>query len=103
MVAAGVRVYLCSFEGEAHSWVALDAAGELVTERARVRKAVSIAALCELAEDAAGAEPDEPRVASLAYLDSLSSPDVAQAVQAGQGAVEELEREVLGSYKAPLS
>jgi hypothetical protein len=53
--AAGVRRYLVAFgAGEATSWVVLDAAGGPVTRRADVRDAVSISALCELAEEAAG-------------------------------------------------
>ena len=48
---AGARIYLCAFErGAQRSWLALDGGGEPVLSRARVREAVSIAALCELAE-----------------------------------------------------
>ena len=51
----GVRIYLCSYEGgERRGWLALDGAGEPVESRALVREAVSIAALCELAEESAG-------------------------------------------------
>src|SRR5919109_2434443 len=51
----GARVYLCAYErdGEA-SWLALDTAGNPVGDRALVREAVSVAALCELAEESAG-------------------------------------------------
>jgi hypothetical protein len=52
---AGARIYLCAFErGEQRSWLALDGGGEPVLSRARVREAVSIAALCELADESAG-------------------------------------------------
>src|SRR2546423_15613594 len=53
--SSGVRVYLCAFVDDAgtRTWVALDAEGEPVTNRTAVRDAVSIAALCELAEEAA--------------------------------------------------
>jgi hypothetical protein len=99
--AAGARVYLCAFEGESRTWLAVDETGQPVTDRALVRDAVSIAALCEIAEETAGggdlaelkarlreleladaqaaaealeraiAEP--PRVATPAYLDEIGS------------------------------
>jgi hypothetical protein len=51
----GVRVYLCSYEGgERRRWLALGGDGEPVASRSLVREAVSIAALCELAEESAG-------------------------------------------------
>jgi hypothetical protein len=51
----GVRIYLCSYEGgQRRGWLALDGAGERVENGALVREAVSIAALCELAEESAG-------------------------------------------------
>lgn len=51
----GARVYLCSFErGEERSWLALDAGGRPIADRILVRDAVSIAAMCELAEESAG-------------------------------------------------
>lgn len=51
----GDRVYLCAFaRGGSRSWLALDGAGAPVGSRARVREAVSIAALCEVADETAG-------------------------------------------------
>ena len=51
----GKRTYLCAFEGDgARTWLALDADGTPIENRARVREAVSIAALCELADETAG-------------------------------------------------
>ena len=51
----GARVYVCAFErGDDRSWLALDPDGEPLRSRARVRDAVSIAALCELADENAG-------------------------------------------------
>jgi hypothetical protein len=47
----GRRVFLCAFEGEARTWLALDEDERPVEDRALVRAAVSIAALCELAEE----------------------------------------------------
>ena len=53
--AAGERIYLCAFHGTGERrWLALDAAGAPVVERRRLREAVSVAALCELAEESAG-------------------------------------------------
>lgn len=50
------RVYLCAFTAPngARTWLVLDAEGEPVLSRDSVRSAVSIAALCEVAEDSAG-------------------------------------------------
>jgi len=51
----GARVYLCAYaRRDERRWLALDAAGSPVGERALVREAVSIAAMCELAEESAG-------------------------------------------------
>lgn len=51
----GERTYLCSFERDGNrAWLALDADGQPVSSRRRVRAAVSIAALCELADETAG-------------------------------------------------
>ena len=51
----------------------LDATGVPVSDRELVRDAVSIAALCEVAEAAAGVEPDSARVASPVLLDELGA------------------------------
>jgi hypothetical protein len=51
----GSRVYLCAYaRGGERSWLALDGAGRAVADRVLVRDAVSIAAMCELAEESAG-------------------------------------------------
>jgi len=51
----GLRIYLCAFESaEGRAWLALDEEGEPVDSRPLVRDAASIAALVELAADAAG-------------------------------------------------
>src|SRR5919201_3937189 len=97
------RTYLCAFSGPAgRTWLAFDANGEPLTDRNRVREAVSIAALCEVAEETAGAVGTEARIASPAYLDSLVSGDAAPFAsalrQAGE-AVDELAREVEAGYK----
>jgi hypothetical protein len=50
------RLYLCAFGSPdgARSWLVLDVEGEPVVSRDSVRSVVSIAALCEVAEDSAG-------------------------------------------------
>jgi hypothetical protein len=52
----GERLNLCSFAlpGGRRSWLVLDADARPIASRARVREAVSITALCEVAEEAAG-------------------------------------------------
>lgn len=53
--AIGLRIYVCAFESKdgTRTWLALDGAGRPVASRRDVRDAVSIAALCEVAEEAA--------------------------------------------------
>jgi hypothetical protein len=103
--AVAVRVYLCAYrDGEETGWLVLRADGSPVEERSLVRDAVSIAALYELAEEAAGSTDEDARVASPALLDSLSgSPDVVEAITAGTATVDELLRDVERGYKVPLS
>ena len=52
----GRTIYLCALDGGDgyRSWLAVDPDGNPVAERVEVRAAVSIAALCEVAADAAG-------------------------------------------------
>jgi len=105
--ASGIRLYVCAYGSEdATSWLVLDATGVPVSDRELVRDAVSIAALCEVAEDAAGVEPDTARVASPVLLDELGAnagPELAEAVKAAAGTVDELVRDVERGYKRPLS
>ena len=105
--AGGLRVYVCVYGSEdSTNWLVLDATGVPVSDRALIRDAVSIAALCEVAEEAAGVEPDSARVASPALLDELGAdggPEVAEAVKAAAGTVDELVRDVERGYKLPLS
>ena len=51
----GARVYLCAYaRDDDRSWLALDGGGHPIADRVLVRDAVSIAAMCELAEESAG-------------------------------------------------
>jgi hypothetical protein len=87
----GRRVYLCAFEGEQRSWVALDADDRVVTDRALIRRAVSIAAMCELAEEAAGGgNLDELR----AQLLSLRLTEHPEGIEEAEEAALELERTI---------
>ena len=105
--ANGLRLYVCAYGAEAAtSWLVLDATGVPVSDQALIRDAVSIAALCEVAEEAAGVEPGWAREASPALLDDLGADggaDVAAAVKAAAGTVEELVHDVERRYKLPLS
>ena|SRR3989442_614162 len=91
---AGSRVYLCAFgEGERRTWLALDAEGRPLADRSLLRDAVSIAALCELAEEtAAGGRLDELR----ARLVELRETERPEGIEEAEEAALELER-ALGS------
>jgi hypothetical protein len=105
--ASGIRVYVCAYaDGEATSWLVFDATAVPVQDVQLVRDAVSIAALCELAEEATGAEPEEARVASPALLEELGATggaEVATAVGGASEAVAELVTDVERGYKLELS
>jgi hypothetical protein len=107
--AVGVRVYVCAYrDDEVASWLVLDADGTPVEDRALVKDTVSIAALYELAEEAADTGPEaEPRIATPALLDSLgaSVEDHAgflEAMKRATGTVDELVRDVERGYKVSL-
>jgi hypothetical protein len=85
------RVYLCAFVDGAgrRSWVALDADGEPITSRTALRDAVSIAALCELAEETAGGGDLERLRADLVTLRLTENPP---GIEEAEAAALELER-----------
>jgi len=97
----GERAYLAAFADVAggREWLLLDDRANPVTNRERVREAASIAALVEVAEEAADRVSDEPRVASLGYLDSIGADS---SIAAALPAVEELTRDVEQHYKLEL-
>ena len=103
--ASGIRLYVCAYGRDgATTWLVLDATGVPVEDRDLVHDAVSIAALCEVAEDAAGIEPEAPRVASPALLDELggqAGAAVAAAVKAASDTIAELATDVERGYKLP--
>jgi len=81
--APGERVYLCAFDdADRHrSWLALDAEGRPVTSRKELRDAVSIAALCEVAVDAAGGGDLDALIARLEELRERESPPGIEAAE----------------------
>jgi hypothetical protein len=86
----GVRVYLCAFEtGDgARSWLALDAEGNPVEDRAVVREAISIAALCEIAAETAGGGDLEDLRARLVELRVRERPPGIEEAEEAALAVE---------------
>ena len=81
----GERAYLCTLEAEdgGRSWIVLDADGRAVEERRRVRDAVTILALCELAEEtAAGGDLDELRSQLAALRLTENPPGIDEAEEA---------------------
>ena len=100
--AAGERLYLSAFADAAgnQEWLALTDDGVPITSRERVREAASIAALVELAEEAAEQVIEDPRLASLPYLDSIGGDS---SLAAAVPAVDELTRDVESHYKLELS
>jgi hypothetical protein len=102
----GVRVYLCAYgTPEETTWLVLDADGSPVEDRSLVRDSVSIAGLCELAEEATGAASDGARIASPARLDELAAeagPELVGTLKQAADTVDELLRDVERNYKRPL-
>ena len=85
--APGRRVYLCAFDGADgyRSWLALRDDGTPVGERAELRAAVSIAALCEVAEDAAGGGALDTLIERLEEVRRRESPPgIEEAQQAAE-------------------
>ncbi len=80
----GERSYLCAFEaGDERAWLVLDEEGNPVTDRDRIRRAVSIIAICELAEESAGGgELEELRQQLVAVRLSENPPGIEEAEEA---------------------
>jgi hypothetical protein len=76
--AEGVRVYLCSYgQGAARRWLAVDDDGRPLESRSLVRDTVSIAALCELAEESAGGGDLDELASQLVAIRITEAPDGA--------------------------
>lgn len=100
--AAGTRVYLCAFaagEDVPRSWLALDDEGSPLADRQLVADAVSMAALCEVAAEAAfPGDLDEH-----ALHDPAGASPFASAMRGAQSAVDGLRREVEAGYRLHLT
>ncbi len=86
----GMRIYLCAFDDAdgRRSWLAVRADGTAVESRVELREAVSIAALCEVAIDAAGGGDLDTLIEGLEQLRAAEAPggidgaiDAARALQ----------------------
>lgn len=88
----GHRVYLVAYTaGERKAWLALDADGRPVTDRRVLRDAVSIAAMCELAEENAGGG----RLPELrSQLETLRATEAPDGIDAAEAALAELEQTI---------
>ena len=90
----GRRVYVCSLDGAdgTRGWLAVHDDGSVVTSRAELRAAVSIAALCEVAADSAGGGDLDGLIASLVDLREREAPEGIEDAEAAARAL----RDVLG-------
>ncbi len=89
----GFRAYLCAFETPdgARSWLVLDDEGAAVVDRRDVKDAVSIAALCEIAEESAvGGDLDE----LLSQLVALRLTENPEGIDEAEDAVRALQRTI---------
>jgi len=83
----GRLVYLCAFDDADgyRSWLALDGDGAPVTSRNELRDAISIAALCEVAADAAAGGDLDDLIARLEELQEREQPPgIDAAVEAAR-------------------
>jgi hypothetical protein len=83
--SSGSRANLCAYRSEdgSASWLVLDADGEPVADRARVREVVSIAALVELAEEnTGGGDLDDLRSKLVALRVTENPPGIDEAEEA---------------------
>jgi hypothetical protein len=88
------RVYLCAFESESgHAWLALDANAAPVTSRGAVREAAHLAALCEVAEEAAGANLPELRERLRVLRETEAPEGIEEAEDAARALAETLQPE----------
>jgi hypothetical protein len=89
----GARVYLCAFEDGtgARTWLALDDGGAPLAARAAVREAVSIAGLCEVAEESAGGGDLDDLLSQLVALRLTEAP---AGIEHAEEAVRELQRTI---------
>lgn len=89
----GARVYVCAYQRDGESaWLALDEEGSPVADRALVRDAVSIAAMCELAEESAGGGDLGDLRARLVELRLTENPE---GIEEAEAAAADLQQTIL--------
>jgi hypothetical protein len=90
----GDRTYVCSVDAAdgKRSWVAVRADGSAVRSRSELRAAVSVAAMCEIAVDAAAGGDVDQLIASLVDLREREAPE---GIELAEARAREL-RDVLG-------
>lgn len=88
----GRRVYLCALDDPDgyRSWLAVRDDGSAVASRTELREAVSIAALCEVASDAAGGGDLEVLLRRLAELRASESPPGIEEAERAAKALREI-------------
>jgi hypothetical protein len=93
----GQRIYLCAFSAdEGRSWLALDSSTVPVVDRRVLRDAVSIAAMCEIAEETAGGGD----IAELrAQLDTLRRTEDPGGIEEADNAAADLEALIRGDVR----
>jgi hypothetical protein len=84
----GARIYLCAYSGHGRTWAALGGGGTLLADRALVRAAVSIAGLCELAEESAGGGKLDELRRQLVTLRETEHPEGIEEAEAAVLALE---------------
>ncbi len=87
------RIYLCAYESDTgHAWLAFDAAGKTVTDRAAVQGAASLSGLCEIAEESAGGGDLPELIARLAEIREREAPEgIEEAEEAAKALAATLE------------
>ena len=89
---ADLRVYLCAFRAgnEPTAWIALDGDAQPVEDRALLRDTVSVAALCEIADEVAGGGDLEGLRAQLATLRITEAPEGIEEAEEAALALERM-------------
>jgi hypothetical protein len=86
----GTRVYVCAYaRAEERAWLALDRDGRPIADRTLVRDAVSIAAMCELAEESAGGGDVGTLRAQLVELRLTENPEGIEDAEVAAAALQQ--------------
>ncbi len=86
----GRRVYLCAFaSADGHSWLGLDGDAQPINDVRLVREAVSLTALCEVAEESAGGGDLAELRARLAKLRETEAPEGIEEAETAAAALAE--------------